>query len=369
MSDSGRKREVGPRNEDRVPKPFKFGSDYQKWAVAGTPMLISGGNDAKLFTFPANSFLNFHPYDICTAPEHPYIQAVHPASSSGVVLFISQHANHVDLWRVTDASLAASQVWYGDSHWSEPQDEPSRRRGKKRRWEDSAQEALREVIYTSRHRNGIGNGNGIENENGNGNGDENGDGYESENGDVPQWKRLRGFSFMSDHDVTTFRDMRPEHLVRLKSRESGHITCSAISQNGTYVAYSCLSKTKLVHLVEKRNSGTKSKAWDISKVKLPGNLPTAHRLAFSSDSTQLIVAGPQGLIWVSFQPPLQFDCGYTSIRLICWGLLTCHAACRSSTFRVAMLFKSLTLELVSRTMSMQQFHFCAQVGMANGWLQ
>ena len=35
------------------------GIDYQKWARPGVPMLISGGDDTKLYMYLANTFLDF----------------------------------------------------------------------------------------------------------------------------------------------------------------------------------------------------------------------------------------------------------------------------------------------------------------------
>ncbi|KAG8633354.1 hypothetical protein MANES_18G095200v8 [Manihot esculenta] len=49
---------------------------YRKWAHLGVPMLISAGDDTKLFAYSAKEFTKFSPYDVCPAPQRVPIQLV-----------------------------------------------------------------------------------------------------------------------------------------------------------------------------------------------------------------------------------------------------------------------------------------------------
>ncbi|KAJ8638270.1 hypothetical protein MRB53_012537 [Persea americana] len=53
-------------------KPSTF--SYHKWAHLGVPMLISAGDDTKLFAYSAKEFTKFAPHDICPAPQRVPIQ-------------------------------------------------------------------------------------------------------------------------------------------------------------------------------------------------------------------------------------------------------------------------------------------------------
>ncbi|CAK9875951.1 unnamed protein product [Sphagnum jensenii] len=75
-------------------------TDYRKWALSQTAMLISGGNDAKLFAYPANSFLLFYPHDISPAPERPFFQLAHQSAVRSGTLMMAQHPTWVDVWNI-----------------------------------------------------------------------------------------------------------------------------------------------------------------------------------------------------------------------------------------------------------------------------
>ncbi|XP_058191471.1 WD repeat-containing protein PCN-like [Rhododendron vialii] len=53
-------------------KPIDLG--YHKWAHLGVPMLISAGDDTKLFAYSVKEFTKFSPHDICPAPQRVPIQ-------------------------------------------------------------------------------------------------------------------------------------------------------------------------------------------------------------------------------------------------------------------------------------------------------
>ncbi|XP_024029029.1 U3 small nucleolar RNA-associated protein 4 homolog [Morus notabilis] len=55
-------------------KPIEL--SYHKWAHSGVPMLISAGDDAKLYAYSAKEFTEYAPHDICPAPQRVPIQLV-----------------------------------------------------------------------------------------------------------------------------------------------------------------------------------------------------------------------------------------------------------------------------------------------------
>ncbi|KAK8681430.1 hypothetical protein V6N13_053834 [Hibiscus sabdariffa] len=58
----------------REKKPLDF--SYGKWARFGVPMLVSAGDDAKLFAYSAKEFTRFSPHDVCPAPQRVPVQLV-----------------------------------------------------------------------------------------------------------------------------------------------------------------------------------------------------------------------------------------------------------------------------------------------------
>lgn len=56
----------------RREKPVEF--SYHKWAHLGVPMLISAGDDTKLYAYSAKEFTKFAPHDICPAPQRVPVQ-------------------------------------------------------------------------------------------------------------------------------------------------------------------------------------------------------------------------------------------------------------------------------------------------------
>ncbi|KAK7383236.1 hypothetical protein VNO78_28910 [Psophocarpus tetragonolobus] len=67
-----------PENRIKRPRHEKklYDFSYNKWAHLGVPMLISAGDDTKLFAYPVKEFKMFSPHDICPAPQRPPIQLV-----------------------------------------------------------------------------------------------------------------------------------------------------------------------------------------------------------------------------------------------------------------------------------------------------
>ncbi|MED6133282.1 hypothetical protein PIB30_027043 [Stylosanthes scabra] len=66
--------------EERNKRPRVEGKpvdlNYHKWSHCGVPMLISAGDDTKLFAYPVKEFTKFSPHDICPAPQRTPVQLV-----------------------------------------------------------------------------------------------------------------------------------------------------------------------------------------------------------------------------------------------------------------------------------------------------
>ncbi|XP_059287416.1 WD repeat-containing protein PCN-like [Lycium ferocissimum] len=79
-------------------KPLEF--SYHKWAHLGVPMLISGGDDTKLFAYSAREFTKFSPHDICSSPQRPPIQLAVNTISSQASLLLVQASYWIDIFCV-----------------------------------------------------------------------------------------------------------------------------------------------------------------------------------------------------------------------------------------------------------------------------
>ncbi|KAK8968322.1 hypothetical protein KSP40_PGU005252 [Platanthera guangdongensis] len=74
---------------------------YYKWAHLGVPMLISGGDDTKLFAYSAREFTQFAPHDICPAPQRVLVQMVPSAVADGAFVALAQHSAQLDVFLIT----------------------------------------------------------------------------------------------------------------------------------------------------------------------------------------------------------------------------------------------------------------------------
>ncbi|CAN6297883.1 unnamed protein product [Urochloa humidicola] len=74
---------------------------YHKWAHLGVPMLISGGDDTKLFAYSAREFTQFAPHNFCPAPQRPLINLARDSSFNGDSVMLVQSANWLDVLLVT----------------------------------------------------------------------------------------------------------------------------------------------------------------------------------------------------------------------------------------------------------------------------
>lgn len=82
----------------RQEKPVEF--SYHKWAHLGVPMLISGGDDAKLIAYSAREFTQFSPHDICPSPQRPLIKLVNDTVSDRDSMMLVQSSGWIDVLQV-----------------------------------------------------------------------------------------------------------------------------------------------------------------------------------------------------------------------------------------------------------------------------
>lgn len=172
-------------------------------------MLISAGDDTKLYAYSAQEFTNFSPHDICPAPQRVPIQLAFSTESKQTPLLLVQASHWLDILCVR-----------------------------------------------------------------------------AKNGSLPDFA-----STPSGGLATT------DLLARVKSKGSRKIICSTISNSGDLFVYSDQVKPSLFEL--KKGNGGRS-GWNINKRQLPQNLPYAHSMVFSFDSSKLMIAGHDRRIYVSF---------------------------------------------------------------------
>ncbi|XP_024544921.1 WD repeat-containing protein PCN isoform X1 [Selaginella moellendorffii] len=222
------------RERNKWPEP-----DHRKWARPGIPMLVSGGNDAKLFAYPANDMMSYQPHDICPAPERPVVQLAPGLAQDGNVVMMAQHPTYIDIWRV-----ASSQSTGKRPEAENGVDSDDITLGKRKRSDSTSEETLSTSYQQDQASKGAQSG------------------------------------------------QRPVLLAKIKSKATAHITCSAFSEDGKYVAFSDRTKARLFELKHAQ------KQWTIKKKNLPGTVPPAHRMIFSVGSSRLIMACSQGEILV-----------------------------------------------------------------------
>ncbi|KAK4348306.1 hypothetical protein RND71_031061 [Anisodus tanguticus] len=179
-------------------KPLDF--SYHKWAHLGVPMLISGGDDTKLFAYSAKEFTKFSPHDICPVPQRPHIQLAVNTIFNQAALLLVQASYWIDILFVREVNRVVSG--------------------------GAAKTYL---------------------------------------------------------------------VARVKCKASKNITCSAISPSGAVFAYSDHVKPCLFEL--KRGASSKS-PWAVNKRQLPLELPFAHSMVFSVDSSRLMIAGCDRRVFV-----------------------------------------------------------------------
>ncbi|KAG7593088.1 WD40 repeat [Arabidopsis thaliana x Arabidopsis arenosa] len=92
----------------RKEKPVGF--SYHKWAHLGVPMLISAGDDAKLYAYSVQEFTKFPPHDICPAPQRVPMQMVHNTVFNQTSLLLVQDSCSLDILRIHISNDSSGRV-------------------------------------------------------------------------------------------------------------------------------------------------------------------------------------------------------------------------------------------------------------------
>lgn len=96
------------RKKRKKEKPLDF--SYHKWEHLGVPMLISAGDDAKLFAYSVQEFTKFSPHDICPAPQRVPMQMVHNTEFNLTSLLLVQDSCSLDILRIHISSDSNGHV-------------------------------------------------------------------------------------------------------------------------------------------------------------------------------------------------------------------------------------------------------------------
>ncbi|KAL1223560.1 WD repeat-containing protein PCN [Cardamine amara subsp. amara] len=96
------------RKHRKREKPVDF--TYHNWAHLGVPMLISAGDDAKLFAYSIQEFTKFSPHDICPAPQRIPMQMVHNSVFNKTSLLLVQGISTLDILRLNVSSDSSGRA-------------------------------------------------------------------------------------------------------------------------------------------------------------------------------------------------------------------------------------------------------------------
>lgn len=72
-------------------------SSYHKWAHSGHPMLISAGDDTKLYAYPVKEFTNFKAHCICPVPQRTPIQVALNTSFNQSPMLLLQSSHWIEV--------------------------------------------------------------------------------------------------------------------------------------------------------------------------------------------------------------------------------------------------------------------------------
>ncbi|GAB2293759.1 hypothetical protein Dimus_027972 [Dionaea muscipula] len=87
------------RKHRKAAKPVDF--SYRKWASSGVPMLLSAGDDTKIFAYSAMEFMNFSPHDICPAPQRVPAQLILNSVLNLPPLLLVQASYKIDIFALS----------------------------------------------------------------------------------------------------------------------------------------------------------------------------------------------------------------------------------------------------------------------------
>ncbi|KAL9250981.1 WD repeat-containing protein [Drosera capensis] len=76
-------------------------SSYLKWAHLGVPMLLSAGDDTKIFAYSAMQFTEFSPHDICPAPQRIPGQLVLNSALNVAPILLVQGPYRIDVFALS----------------------------------------------------------------------------------------------------------------------------------------------------------------------------------------------------------------------------------------------------------------------------
>ncbi|KAH7302800.1 hypothetical protein KP509_23G087200 [Ceratopteris richardii] len=256
----------------KLKKPWTEHGQKVSGVVGVIPMLVSGGNDAKLFTYPANAFLAFHPHDICFAPQRTPISIALSLNLQHELIMMAQHEHQVEIWKVT---MNASNKQVSSTSVVNPSTVESPPRPGKRKMPDGSKPDSKLRMANGHLKKGK---------------------FRTEdlcNGQV---------SMCNDLSVTSskgkVKGSSPELLARIKCKAAENITCSAISDTGNYIAISDQSRPRLYELEQQCPTGTSAPTtWCIKKRGLPSDIPSAHCMIFCGSSL-LLLAVRGSAVWV-----------------------------------------------------------------------
>ncbi|XP_072972619.1 WD repeat-containing protein PCN-like [Typha angustifolia] len=96
----------------RKEKPIEF--SYHKWAHLGVPMLISGGDDSKLFAYSAKEFTQFAPHDICPAPQRVLVKLASNSIMDGASIMLVQSSSWLEVSLVKVDTKVSPNVPFGN---------------------------------------------------------------------------------------------------------------------------------------------------------------------------------------------------------------------------------------------------------------
>jgi U3 small nucleolar RNA-associated protein 4 len=251
--------------ESRAKKKIKswMNSSQFKLDRMAIPMLISAGNDAKLFTYPANAFIAFQPHDVCHAPQRTPISLAVKQHDGHIM--IAQHEHEVEVWRIIVNRPNSTNAEQNKSSWSNCNG--------KRKSQELPHHNGRQKIANGHSKDisrGPGNGHSIN--------------KSTNSGYSKCFGKEKGSS--------------PELLARIKCKSAENITCSALSGCGKLVAFSDNSRSRVFELEQQNTGPPETKMWGVTKRMLPANIPPAQCMVFCGFS-QLILACSDQAIWVN----------------------------------------------------------------------
>eukprot|EP00850_Spirogloea_muscicola_P015138 SM000113S24094 [mRNA] locus=s113:305894:309907:- [translate_table: standard] len=267
-----------------------------RWRQSGTPMLVSGGADAQLLTYPATAFLDFYPHHVCAAPQRPPMQLA-TAGPNGQLLLLAQHARSVEVWQLQPGIKASLPLRQTSLQVAVGGPAAAIAAPQANGFASPRKKAKLAAAMAAAHHSGT-----------------------ACNGPTSLSHGKRGGEQAPDAGKTATRP--PRKVVVIKPGEGClHLACSAISADGRHVALSDAAKPRLYELTSTGaatgqvvgrhqpgetclSSGLSSVGqgdalrWSVRRRHLPTRLPAAHAVAFSGDSSKLLLAAKQGNIVV-----------------------------------------------------------------------